>query len=202
MPTPDASPVVLAAITAAGHEVRSARRKLRSWNRRWESARSERKQRLRVMDSYAQSMRSYLVRYDDLRSDMEAWIAKVDSDGASYSDAYEFLADASSGRASVSKGVGALDAPPSLAAQHAQLRVVIDRAAKAVDDAYTGISDYQYSDGGEYDSYKDTPGWQSFSSESETVSGAYNAARTAWEKRVERRRKAIRNTKLPAAPNV
>lgn len=204
--TPDASPAVLAATARAGSKLRQARRKLRRWETRWERARRERHERLAVIDSYAASMRGYLARYDTLRSEMDRFIANVDDDNAAdpvtFQEAYDFLSGASSSRASVSQGIRTLDAPPSLAAVHTELSAVLKRAAKAVDEAYAGTVDYQYASSDEYESYRDTPGWSTFGSESSQISGQYASARAAWERRVKQRRSRIRATRLPAAPDV
>lgn len=200
--TPDASPIVLTALTDVSSVVRSAQRRLRSWKRKYDAARTARRGDLRALDGYAESMKSLLARYDDMRSEMDDFIRRIDDGGVTFADAYDFLGTAASARESIRKGIQALDAPTSVAAAHNRIEQVIVTAADAVNDAYEGTIDYELDDEGEHSSYRDTPGWREFSRHSSEISGEYAAARTAWTSEVAAQRKRIADRKLPEAPDV
>ena len=148
-------------------------------------------------------MEGFLATYDGLRSSLDEWIQKVDSDGATFDEAYSFLASASSERASVRQSIAVLDPPASIASAHNDFLASLDAAVAAVDSAYTGIEEYEGDIfGEEYIDYKDTPGWQTFRSESESVSAGYGSARASLEALITQERHKVERRQLPRKPKV
>jgi hypothetical protein len=194
---------IVAATENAGEVIRTGARKLARWRSQVARIKREKRGELGVMNSYATSMRSYLATYDGLRSSIDEWIQKVDSEGASYEEAYDFLASASSDRASVRQSIVALDAPAALATSHNNFLGVLDSAVAAVDSAYTGIVEYESDFFGEkYFDYKETPGWQTFRSESARVSDEYGSARATLESAIAEELRKIERRDLPPKPEV
>jgi hypothetical protein len=199
---PDRSNAATRAVTSVDDLVSGMQRKLRRWRKRYERARRERRQRLAVLDSYARSMRDYLGTYDELRDELSTFMAKVDSSGVTFDDAYDFLAEASGARSRVRNGIAALDAPAALATTHNELLAVVDTGVAAVDAAWDGTADYEFDFEGEYDHYRDTPGWQSFTRDSEAIASRYAAARGSWQSQVDAARKRVRDRRIPTPPEV
>jgi hypothetical protein len=182
--------------------ITTAARKLGRWQQRIVAIRRSRKARVAVLDSYASSLRSYVSRYSKLRDDMEEWISKVDAGDQTYSEAFTFLDGAASQRASIRAGMKTLDAPSAVASAHNHLIDVIDLAITAVNNAYTGLSEYQYDYDNQYSTYKDTPGWLSFKSASNRVASQYDGAVADWGRRMKRSRSAVLNAGLPSRPSI
>jgi hypothetical protein len=197
-----AAPIAAATENARG-VIQTGARKLARWRRQVARIKHETKGELAAMNSYATSMRGYLATYDGLRSSMDEWIQKVDSEGATFEESYDFLASASSARAAVRQNIAALDAPAALATAHNNFLGVLDSAVAAVDSAYTGIGEYESDFFGErYVDYKDTPGWQTFRSESERVSEEYGSARATLESSILQEQRKIERRHLPPKPEV
>jgi hypothetical protein len=198
----DAGQSLLMATKAAGRYMRRAQGRLADWRRRHNKAKRKRRHELAVLDAYESTMTGYLETYDGLRSDMSDWITKVDSGGVTFDEGYEFLADASGERARVRRGIDALDAPAALAEHHNTLLAVVAASVDAVDAAYDGTIDYEFDWAGEYDSYRDAPGWRTFTEQSESVAGRYAAALAGWKAAFTKERKKTTDRALPKAPNV
>jgi hypothetical protein len=198
----DPTPALAAASTRVDALVRRARKKLANWHKRYRKAKAQRRESLAVLDGYRSSMLVYLRDYDELRTAMSTFIGKVDSTGVTFDDAYDFLADASSSRSRVRRGIAALDAPASLATPHNTLLAVVDTSIAAVDQAYDGTLDYEFDYEGAYDDYRDVPGWRSFTTQSEQVAARYTTARAAWDQAFANARKKISDRALPKAPQL
>ncbi len=82
---------------------------------------------------------------------------------------------------------------------HSGLVGVVDRAISAIQAAYDGVSQSQWCT---TCYYKDTPGWQKFSSESKQITKEFPGAEQAWESAVEQAKISAENAALPAKPNV
>jgi hypothetical protein len=195
-------PAVSTALDSANRVVSTADRKLRKWRSKAQEIRSDKRGELAVMNGYADSMRTYLTTYNGLRTDLDEWIQRVDTEGATFNEAYEFLGNAYSERQRVRSGIGALDAPAPVASAHVALLDVMDRAMAAVDSATTGISEYEWDFEGEYSYYTETPGWQTFSSESDAIAGDSGSARSSWDAAVAGEIVRIESRKLPKKPEV
>lgn len=196
------APALATAVTGADALVDRARRRLAGWRRRHFKAMRERRRELAVLGGYQSTMLAYLRDYDELRTEMSSWIAKVDGGGVTFDEGYEFLAQASADRARVRRGIAALDAPAALAAEHSALMTVLDAGIAAVDMAYDGTIDFEFDLAGEYDSYRDTPGWSTFTSQSQEVTGRYAGARADWERTFTQERQQIRDRAMPKVPDV
>lgn len=67
-----------------------------------------------------------------------------------------------------------------------------------MEDAYSGIADYQYDYS--YTNYKATPGWQQFEASSEDISSEYATAESHWEAAVSEYTASIEDRPLPHPP--
>jgi hypothetical protein len=103
----------------------------------------------------------------------------------------------------VRQSIVALDAPAGLATAHNNFLGVLDSAVAAVDSAYTGVVEYELDFfGEEYFDYKETPGWQTFRSESDRVSDEYGSARATLEAVIAQELRKIERSHLPRKPEV
>jgi hypothetical protein len=84
--------------------------------------------------------------------------------------------------------------------RHAALVAVVDDAIAAVSAAYQGTFDADFCTYTCY--YKDSPGWQLFTSESGRITDEYAAAVGAWRRAVSAADRAVRNRTLPERPVV
>jgi hypothetical protein len=180
----------------------TAQRRHLRWRRRFVKARRERNADLTVLEGYAQTMRGHVAEYSSLRSEMSTWIEKVDSDGVTFEQAYDYLADASSSRGSVRTAIGNLDPPAAVASQHNELLATVDQAVAAVDAAYEGTVDFQFDLDEDYSTYRDAPGWETFKTESGRISGRFSRAQAAWESAIASARGTIRGRGLPEEPDL
>jgi hypothetical protein len=188
-------------VTAVDTLVVSAKRRLARWHHRLAKAQGKRKRDLTVITQYSSTMRGYVGRYTQLRTGMASWIDEVDSGGVTYAEAYQFLGDARGSRDSLKSTISNLAAPAVAAAAQSRIEQVLGESVQAMDDAITGVSDYQF-DEASFLSYKDTPGWQSFASSSDRISGEYASATANWSKVVDDRANAVKHRHLPKRPDV
>jgi hypothetical protein len=182
--------------------IRRGARRLSKWRRAVVRVRRQRSGELAVISSYSTSIQSYLDQYGSLRSQLDDWIALVDSDGVSFDEAYDFLAEASSSRSSIRQGIAALDAPAALASTHNDFLSVVDQAIAAVDSAYDGVIEYEFDFDYEYGNYKETPGWQTFKRQSEEIAGRYESASASLEDLVAAEKHKVERRALPPKPTV
>jgi hypothetical protein len=175
---------------------------LRQWQAQTRSQRSRNRSSLNELDSYVATVRGHLASYDRLRDETSNWVAKVDRDGATFTEAYQVLGDMAESRQNIKDAIAAIDAPPAVAAAQNRLVLVLGNAVQAMHDATSGISDYQFNQDDYGFDYKQSPGWQEFERSSAQISSDYAAARAGWEQRVEQRRRSTRNRDLPPMPAV
>ena len=180
--------------------VRRADRRLTTWRRKLERARRQRAFDLRVLTRYAGQVRAELSTYSGLRTDMQRWIDKVNSDGATFDEAYSFLGDAYTGREAVRAALAGLSPPPAVSSAHDQLVAVVAESVDAIDSATSGIADYQFSTN--HASYDQTEGWRAFQDASDRISREYGTAIASWEAKVSQRERQIKQRSMPTQPAV
>jgi hypothetical protein len=191
-----------AAKRRTGEVITRGEHRLRRWRHRVAQIRRDRSGDLAVVSSYAASLETYLEQYAALRSALDTWIAKVDVDGVTFDEAYDFLASASASRSSIRQGIAALDAPAAVASAHNDLMSVMDQAISAVDSAYDGVLDYEFDYAFTYRNYKETPGWQAFKSQSEQVAARYSSASAALHNLVGAEKDKVERRELPPRPEL
>jgi hypothetical protein len=123
--------------------------------------------------SFTGSFDGIIGRYSDSREELGDWTAKVESEGSTYSEAYQVLYQQTERRVQLRDEMVALAAPAEFAAMRADGLSVMDSAIAATEDASRGISEYQ-SDS--YGSFDQTPGWVSFQEASEQIGTDYSHA--------------------------
>ena len=197
-------PVLTWSLANADAVVAKASRRLRQWRSRVQRVRRERRAALAAVAGYESGVRGYLATYDGLGTELDDWIRKVDTEGATFSDAHKFLGSASTARQRVRDGIAALDAPAAVASTHASLLAFIDRALAAVDSARAGVSEVERDSKGKrrYSDYMDAPGWQRFRSESNAADSKSAAARSTWQEAVAHEVEQIESIKPPKRPDV
>ena len=190
--------------------------KLTAWKTETARVQAAKTAELTALDSYASGVRAQAARYSSLRKSMQDFVDRVDTSVVTFDEAYSTLADASSQRSDVRANLAAINPPAAAAAAHNGLLSVLDTAVSAVSDATDGIRQYQssaYYDSSYYcDSYycdpsyrvyyKDTPGWQTFVSKSDSITASYDGALRAWESAVAGERARINAIALPPKPSV
>ena len=176
--------------------------KLAHWQKRVATIRSGRHERLLVINAYAKTFRSHIGTYEAARTRLDDFIADVDENGATFQEAYDFLSTASGDRAIASAAVKSIHPPAEVRLQHDAVVAAIARASSAVDAASSGVADYQFDYEGEYETYKDTPGWRTFRAESKAVAAQYESAVAEWQRRLDRLRTSLRSAPFPPHPKV
>lgn len=180
--------------------VRTANRKLARWRAEYRRFQAKQRSDLAVLAAYRGTMESHLQRYDGLRTEMQKWVDGIDAD-TTFSDAYEFLGEAASQRASLRDALKLQSPPPDMGSAHSQLMQVITEAVDAVNAAYDGISEYQYNRE-DYDDYTSVPGWQEFVSSSGSLASRYSSAEAQWRAALDKARREIKRRKALVAPAV
>ena len=195
-------PVLTWSLANADAVVAKAARRLGIWRARVQKIRQGRQEALAAIASYDSSVRGYLATYDGLRTDLDDWIRKVDTEGTTFAKAYRFLGSASAATQSVRNGIAALDAPGDVAAAHTRLLASMDGAIAAVDSARAGISERKRGSKDKYSYYTEAPAWQRFRTESDAAVRESAATRSRWLAAVAAEVKKIKSVKLPKRPDV
>ena len=178
---------------------------------RWIQARQERARVTRLNRQRAEqlaSLRAFtdqfdgiIARYSSARSELAAWIDKVNASGATFAEAYDVLAQQADRRRQLREELAGLSTPAAFAADKERVLAVMDRAVDATTSASRGISEYQVDDEGYYSSYDQTPGWQSFEQTTDEISRSYAAAIAAYQARkTEVFRPLMKKVPLPKLP--
>jgi hypothetical protein len=195
-------PVLSWSLANADAVVAKASRRLRTWRSRVQAVREERRVALAAVADYESSVQRYLATYDGLGTDLDDWIRKADTEGATFSEAQRFLGSASTAREHVRDGIAALDAPAGVTAAHARLLSFMDRATAAVESARAGVFQYKRNSKGKYSSLSEAPGWQRFRSESKAAVSESAAARSRWHAAIAAEVEQIKSRKPPKRPDV
>jgi hypothetical protein len=132
-------------------------------------------------ETFTGSFDGIIGRYSDSRDELGNWTAKVESEGASYTEAYEVLYQQAERRRQLRDELTALAAPAEFVTTKADVLAVMDSAITATEDASRGISEYQSDVDYTYYSYDQTPGWISFQQASRQVGTDYGRALAAYE---------------------
>ena len=178
-------PVLTWSLANADAVVAKAARRLRIWRSRVQEIRQGRREALAAITSYDSSVRGYLATYDGLRTDLDGWIRRVDTEGITSARAYKLLGSTSAAIQSVRDGIAALEAPAGIAPAHTRLLAFMDSAIATVDSTRAGISKQER-----------------FRSESEAAIRESAAARSKWQAAVAAEVKKIKSMKLPKRPDV
>ena len=186
-------PLLSWSLANADAVVAEASHRLDIWQSRVRQIRRARGQALAAVASYEASVRGYLATYDRLGVDLDGWIGKVETEGATLAKTYRFLASASAVGQSVRDGIASLDAPPGVSSAHTNLLATIDRSLAVIESASAGIPE------GQRDSKRT---WQPLGTESDAVVRESAAARSKWQAAVAREVKRIRSIRTPRRPDV
>ena len=190
------------AIDSVDGVIARADRLLRKWRAKSRAARARNRRATASLDAYADAMNGHLRRYDAARHDTSVFIEEVDSEGATFDEAYAALGEGVEARQNVKDAMSALKAPRALAPAQNRIVAVLGDATSAMGDAVSGLAEYQF-DQLEYDfDYKSAPSWRQFEKSSDRIAGEYAAARSNWEALLKKRRNAIRARDLPPRPSV
>lgn len=173
--------------------------KLAGWKAEVERVTAERGAALADLDGYLAVARPQLDRYAGLRKELSNFTAEVGD--MTFSRAYSEISDALSARYDVREILGGATAPVALTGAHSELLAIIDTAIDALASAYSGLSDYEYYRY-YYDSFEDTPGWESFQEQSTGISAAWTKALAAWEQQVDDERARAEGMTPPAKPSI
>jgi hypothetical protein len=131
--------------------------------------------------TFTRSFDGIIGRYSDSRDELGDWTAKVENEGATYTEAYAVLYQQAERRRQLRDELTALVAPAEFATMKANVLAVMDSAITATEDASRGISEYQSDVDYTYYSYDQTPGWLSFQEASQQIGTDYGRALSAYE---------------------
>ena len=137
--------------------------------------------RLASVSSFTGSFDGIIGRYSDSRDELGDWTAKVESEGATWDEAYGVLYQQTDRRRQLRDELTALVAPAEFATMKSDVLAVMDSAITATEDASRGISEYQSDTYYTYGSYDQTPGWVSFQEASEQIGKDYSRGLSAYE---------------------
>jgi len=195
----EAGPINKAA-ESADEIVEAAAAAFKDWETATADVRAKQEGDRTALASYEAAVRAQSSTYAGLREDLGSFIRRVDSGvTTSFTEGYETFAVARTKRQAVRTSLASATAPDSMAAAHAELLAVIDRSIDALESASEGLRQYEQDYWG-YMTYKDTPGWKTFSSRSDRISGEWPTALAAWESRLGESSAAIDAVELPPKP--
>lgn len=157
---------------------------------------------LRSARTYAGSFRGVMNRYGQSRSDLQSWIDTVrNGSDTSYAEAYQVLAQQVSRRQQLRTEFAALTAPAEIASAHGQILRVIDRAIDATETASLGVAEYQADFLDTYGYFENTPSWQRFQAESDSITREFDSAVGAWEASLAKlEQRLTKKSRLPPLP--
>jgi hypothetical protein len=190
------------AVSALDRLVRQAEETLAEWEASYDAAVQQRADDLNTLDDYAAGMRAELETYDGLRADTSDFVDRIEDPGSfvTYNEAYNEFSQGSLDRMDVRDAMDALTVPGEVQSAHDRLLDVVDDAIAAMDSAYSGLFDAQWCTSSCY--YRNTPGWQTFSDESDRITSEFDSATGAWEAAVEAAESSIQDRALPVKPRV
>jgi hypothetical protein len=189
------------AIRAVSHLVTHARQRLADWRLNYHAAVQTKSADGASLRHYRDGMNAHLQRYAALRSDLSTWIDRVDSGAyVTWDEAYSVLSQAQGDRQAVRDAISGLTPPANVVSAHTEMLSVIDDAISATQAGYDGMQDSNYCSTNCY--YKDTPGWQRFSSESSRITAAFSDASEAWDSAIAATETSIEDRQLPKKPIV
>jgi hypothetical protein len=188
------------AVVAIDHLVSSAERRLHKWRTNKASILAAQQADRAALSTYAEQMRSQMSHYSDLRGETSDFIDHIQSGAyVTYDEVYTFLGEAESDRRFARDDMSRLTVPSAVATQHSSIVMVVDRAISAIQAAHDGTFDAEWC---AYCYWGDTPGWQTFTSESAAISTEYSTAIDAWEAAVTSAGDEIDRRQLPPMPRV
>lgn len=182
--------------------VSAAASALAKWGTDTAGARTAKDNEKAALESYEASIRPQFAAYNALRDDLASFIRRVDSGAyVSFSEAHEAFAVAKTKRQAVRAALVAAPPPESVSTVHAGLVGVIDRSIDALESGAEGLRQYEH-DYYSYATYKDTPGWRTFSSRSDRIGTEWPAALEAWEARLGEENARVAAIELPPKPKL
>lgn len=192
------------ALTAMDGVVNKASAAMADWKVKTENAVAAQKTDTENLASYTSFFRSQSKVYEQHRQDLAAFTARVEDPnaGVTYYEGYAFLSQAAQDRRDVRDMMVGMDVPAGVRDAHEQVVAAIDRAIGAVQSAYDGLEQSEdcYFEDCLY--YRDTPGWQTFQSESDAIGEAYADAMKVWEADAAAAKASVSSRTLPAKPEV
>ena len=172
------TPTPLATVLAERHEAWT------NYEQKLATATALRRQqqaKLVSLQGFTNQMDGIIARYQDSRTQLANWIEGVNTQGATYTEAYGVLYQQEEQRSKLRDDLTLLHAPPAFVADQQTLLGIMDDSVSALSAASRGISEYQSDDGYGYPLYSDTPGWLSFEQTSDEIAdrldqelGSYN----------------------------
>lgn len=194
--------VLDSALGAADKVVGAAAAAIADWKAKTDAAVKAREVDTEALASYSSFFRSQVSTYEQLRQDLSAFTDRVEDPnaGVTYYEGYQFLSQAAQDRRNVRDLLVGMDVPAGVRDEHREMVSAIDRATSAVQSAYDGLA--QSEDCYDCPSYRDTPGWRRFQSESDEISKAYSGAMQRWEAAAAAEKVAITNRPLPTKPQM
>ena len=147
-------------------------------------------------------LRAIMAEYSALRTELAQWTQEIDRRFVSIAEGYLVLAQAASDRREIRNRFAALQVPAVMASAHSSLLSVVDEGIAGVDSAVEGLNVYVNDPYYRYWDARDTPGWITFSSASDRVTGQFETARATWDAALAAEQNRIQNSPVPPRPEL
>ena len=183
--------------------VSQAQKKMDAWRAEYDRAESVRSSATSQLDTYAASVRRTLRQYDRARDATSDALETAELDA--YSSSYDVEYAMEEGvltRRDLLDDLESLSVPPALATTHGGLEAVLGSGVEAMRTGEQAVEDWNlcYLDCAE--TYRDTSGWQAFSTRSGEISGEFDRALKAWNTALNQALSQANAVPLPAMPKV
>lgn len=183
--------------------VSQAQKKMDTWRAEYDRAESVRSSATSQLDTYAASVRRTLRQYDRARDATADALETAELDA--YSSSYDVEYAMEEGvltRRDLLDDLQSLSVPPALVSTHGGLEAVLGSGVEAMRTGEQAVEDWNlcYLDCAE--TYRDTSGWQAFSTRSGEISGEFDRALKAWNTALNQALSQANAVPLPAMPKV
>jgi hypothetical protein len=131
--------------------------------------RHQQQAKLASLQGFTGRMDGIIGRYQDARDELADWIAQVNSEGTTFSEAYGVLYQQEERRSKLREELALVHAAAAFVVDQQALLGIMDDSVSALSAASRGIAEYQGDEGYSYARYSDTPGWQDFSQASDEI---------------------------------
>ncbi|MGN0065114.1 MAG: hypothetical protein ACI379_12810 [Nocardioides sp.] len=179
--------------------VAEAQTVMAAWREEYAAAEASRSEVTAGLDAYAETVRGVMRRYQQARDTL----SDVVGDSTTTSHDVEWaMGEGVTSREQLYAELAAATAPPGLETTHAALLGVLDRGVQAVREGHGAVAAWNLCWENCPEDYRDTEGWQSFSSASEQIRTDWAGARRDWNTAFDDALAAVDAVPLPALPDV
>lgn len=162
------------------------------------SARQERSE----VRSYESQMRSLIGQYSALRRETTEYIDYMYDANLYMYEVDEYFKQAATDRRTIANQMASLRPPAQMRGAHSRIVTLVGDGADAVDSAVSGLDDCYDGESSMSCYWEADSQWEQFQSESERITGSYDAALDTWGAEMAAARKAAKGADLPDRPDL